>query len=271
MKMRISLLAMIVLLVSTTVSLAQTQPTYYRVAFVVEDDVLNVRAGAGVQNRIVGTLAPDATDILITGEGRAVVDDIGTAWWVPIQQGTLRGWVNSHFLTEQVASDDFCADENALELIGAFKIAIEEQDDEQFAALISDERGLFIRHAWWNTEVYLTPEEAAEFFSDQTERDWGIQDGSGLPIEGSTIEVILPLLQQDFSPGEVAGCNEVVGGPTAGLLEIPLEYSALNFFSVYRPAPATGHEFDWGTWTVGIEYVDGQPYIAYLIHYAWEI
>ncbi|HEX2622631.1 MAG TPA: SH3 domain-containing protein [Phototrophicaceae bacterium] len=271
-KIAITIVMMVVLLHPASSFAQPVLPSpLYRVAFVTEDDTLNVRSGAGVDYSVVGELVPDTTDITITGAEQVVEDAIGTAWWVPIQYGSLTGWVNRYFLTEQISSEVFCDESAALQLIDDFKAAIEAQDGDQLQALASTRYGLLTRLHWWDVEVRLTPDEVGAFFNDPTSRVWGYGDGSGLPIEGTASEVMVPLLQQDLNGGEIAECNKVVGGPTAGMLEFPPEYSAINFFSIYRPAPDNLHEFDWGTWVVGIEYEQGQSVIRYLVHYDWEI
>lgn len=78
--------------------------TPYQVAGVAADDVLNVRAGPGAENVIVGLLAPDASGIQPTGEV-ARSDDGGTWWQIADSAfpGGL-GWVNARFLEPEVAA-----------------------------------------------------------------------------------------------------------------------------------------------------------------------
>jgi uncharacterized protein YraI len=268
--MKIKLFACMMLLVTglfLTSSLYAQDEALYRVAFVTEDDTLNVRSGAGVGNPVQWQLAPDALDVQITGNGQSV----GRSTWVPITQSDLSGWVNRYYLTEQVFSEAFCDDPAAQAVVTNLKTAISERDPVLLSALISPARGLLIRYSWWNPEVRLRASDVSDFFSGTRSYDWGTADGSGFDIAGSPAEVILPMLDADLLSGEIAGCNEVVGGPTAGMLELPYEYEAVNFLSVYRPAPDNFNEFDWGTWVVGIEYWGGVPYLSYLVHYEWEI
>ncbi len=239
----------------------------YRVAFVRDDDVLNVRSGPGVDNPVVGELAYDAVGVMITGQGQAV----GPSLWVPIQHGGVSGWVNRYYLTEQVSTAAFCADSRPLGLAAALREAVSKRDGAALAALVHPRRGLLIRHEWWNPEVRLSQDEVAAVFTDSTRRSWGVQDGSGLPIEGTVAEVILPLLVQDLLPASVIACGELVGGGTAGLLQLPPEYQAVHFYALHRPPPDAENTFDWGTWAVGIEYWEGQPALSFLVHYHWEI
>lgn len=65
----------------------------YRVAGVDEDDILNVRSGPALYYESVGGLPPEGRGVKIVGPCR---DD-----WCPIQHGSMTGWVNRYFLTEE--------------------------------------------------------------------------------------------------------------------------------------------------------------------------
>ena len=72
--------------------------------------------------------------------------------------------------------------------------------------------------------------------------------------------------------GVVTPVTIVQAGPcyvTQVKTEVTDGYEAVHFFSVFR-APV-GDSFDWGTWVMGIERVDGRFYLAYLVHYRREI
>lgn len=73
---------------------AASEITYYRVVSVAENDVLNVRNKPGINNSIVGILPPNTAQVVITGPGQTVDGSL----WVPIQSGTVTGWVNRTFL-----------------------------------------------------------------------------------------------------------------------------------------------------------------------------
>lgn len=253
--------------IASRTSFAQDNHVVYRVAFVTEDDVLNVRTGPGVDNDIIGTLPPDEAGITITGPAVQV----GQSLWVPIHHSSLAGWVNRGFLTEQVVSREFCRDVRVFALIANLKTAVEERDGAVLSALIRPERGLRVRLNRWNTEVHLSADEVANLFTDSTVRGWGSGQGSGLPIEGTAVDVLLPLIERDLLPDRLLACDQVLGGPTTGLLILPPEYNAIHFYSIYRPASVAQNEFDWGAWAVGIEYWYDQPYLSYLVHYVWEI
>lgn len=237
----------------------------FQVVYVAADDVLNVRSGPGVGNDIVGELAPDTTNITITGEGQMVEGSL----WVPVQAGTVAGWVNSTYLAETVAGTDFCQDAAAQQLILDLKAAIDARDGTALAALVHPERGLTIHRHWWNPAVNIPAEAMPNVFAETSSYYWGTEDGSGFDINGSFSEVALPLLDNDLVAGSEVACNEILAGNTAGLVRLPDGYDQLNYLSVYRPA--VDIEFDWGSWVVGVEKVEGRYVVSYLVHFAWEI
>jgi hypothetical protein len=242
-------------------------PELYSVAFVLSDDVLNVRSEPGVDSPKLGSLAPNDRDVEITGEGQVVDPSL----WVPIQADGLSGWVNSRFLTAQVKTEDFCQDPRVQAIVDNLRATIQLRDGQALAALVHPQRGLRLRHSWWNNEIKLVGGEVSRVFTDPTKRDWGREDGSGIPIVGSFEDAMLPLLDKDLVGATESVCGQIVGGDTAGIIRLPAEYEAVNIQTAYRPAPADGPSNDWGSWGIGIEFWRGQPYLSFLVHYTWEI
>ncbi len=246
------------------------QPNQLGVLLVSEGDVLNVRAAAGANNPIIDTLAPHATGILPTGAKQS----IGAALWREIltPAGTT-GWVNAWYLTEVIPAQVFCADSRVDALLNKFVQAVATRDGAALASLVSPAHGLTIRLNWWNPEVNFRGQaQLVNLFSDTSSYTWGVQDGSGLPIQGSFATEVLPLLDDVLNGAPTRHCNDLESGSgaSAGMKTWPFEYANVNYIALYRAA-TPGDEFNWGTWAVGIEYVQGKPYIAFLVHYAWEI
>ena len=77
-----------------TILSAQTQeyPALFNVTDVPHGDVLNVRAGPGVDHPIIATLARDATGVEAVGTN-------GTGRWARVSMGESSGWVSTQFLT----------------------------------------------------------------------------------------------------------------------------------------------------------------------------
>lgn len=100
---------------------------------------------------------------------------------------------------------------------------------------------------------------------------WGVNRDSELEIDGTFRAVILPQLEDVFSIAPELNCNKLGAGSTAQDAIWPSEYSNMNYLSFYRAAPVPGSQLNWRTWVLGIEYLDGQPYIALLVQYRGEI
>jgi hypothetical protein len=241
----------------------------YRVAFVAANDTLNVRRRADADSAAVGQLLPDATGITVVGEGQSVR---GGGLWLPVETAVGSGYVNSRFLTEQVDRAAFCADPAVNDLLNRLQTAIATEDAKLMGELVHPTRGLRLRLNWWNEEVIIREEAITDLFRDR-QRDavnWGTSEGSGETVRGTFSEVMLPFLTKDLLGATQWACDELLYGPTAGLITLPEGYEAVHFYSAHRPAPAT-QEFDWGTWAVGVERWQGRYYVSYLVHYRYEI
>ena len=66
-------------------------PALYNVVDVAADDVLNIRSGPTASAEIIGTLAPDARNIEVTG-----TDESGT--WGRVNTGERAGWTSLRYL-----------------------------------------------------------------------------------------------------------------------------------------------------------------------------
>lgn len=252
--------------------LAPTQPAAgaggdYQVAFVESNDVLNVRSGPGANYPAVAELPPIAAGIEVVPEGQTLT---AGSTWVAVEAPGVEGWANSRFLTESVPPAEFCADPEVQAILDRLRQAIQNQDGRLLASLIHPERGLRLRLSWWNEEVLVPGEDVAGLFTSPTAYDWGMNEGSGEPVSGSFSEVLLPFLQKDLLGATESACDEILHGPTAGMMLLPEGYQQVHSFTLYRPAPADS-EFDWGTWAVGIERWEGQYHLSYLVHYRYEI
>jgi len=252
---------------STDETVPEESAIRYRVAFVKENDTLNLRDGPGIQNEIISELSPRADDILVVGSGESAN---GSEWW-PIRIGNESGWVNSRFLTQDISAEEFCKASQTESIITDFIEAISTKDSDLLDQIIDPERGLRIRRHWWNPEVMISGEQLVQLFESEERYDWGVADGSGDPIDGTFAEVILPLLERDMIPAQEIGCNEILSGGTAGIVQLPFPYESVNFYSLYRPASPDEIEFNWGAWVVGIEKVLDSYFVSYLVHFEWEI
>ncbi len=238
----------------------------YRVIHVDENDVLNVRSGPGIENDIVTSLEPGSGGVRIVGFGQLV----GDSTWVPINVDQTSGWVNSRFLTEEIPGDEFCNDPETAALLDQLRTAIQNRDGDALTAISNPERGLRFRRYWHAEGVRFENQQINNLFNLSQSYFWGVADGSGEDINGSFSEIMLPLLDRNLLQATQTGCNEILHGGTAGIIQLPFRYEGANYYSLYRPAPAD-QELDWGSWAIGIERWQGEYFISFLVHYQWEI
>ena len=255
----------------TFTPLTQSTPSgpsdVYAVINVFPDDMLNIRSGPGVENALVGTLQPNQSGLTRTGKSSSVGEDT----WIEIENpngGT--GWVDANFLTEAVDPASFCADARVNTLIENLESAVNASNDDILASLIHSLHGLDVRLWRYGTVANYTREEASWVFESEYEVNWGPAPGSGENTLGTFSEAVLPKLQDVFSANYSLHCNDTLDLATFSVEPWPPEYANINFYTVYKPGTEQNGGLDWRAWTVGVEYVEGQPYLFALIHYQWE-
>jgi hypothetical protein len=120
----------------------------------------------------------------------------------------------------------------------------------------------------WNSgkAVNFDREHAHVAFETTYVHDWGSHPASGLDTFGSFQEMVLPELQDTFVSTAQRKCND--GAISSYGNTWPAAYSNINFYQVYRPG-TPGVELDWNAFLVGVEYVNGRPYLFSLIHFIW--
>lgn len=140
------------------------------------DDVLNIRAQPGADQPIVGAIPPYGFNISVTGEGREVEGSM----WLPITYGDLQGWVNSHYLAEQVGQ----ADPDAMLTAFHILILLRDRDLTQLAELVHPERGVRFTPFGYiqETDRVFTADQLPDLLADPTVWEWGFHAGSGDPI-----------------------------------------------------------------------------------------
>ena len=253
---------------STPTLVEETSGVNYSIVWVEAEETLTVTKPAGISGMVVSELAYGQRGIQLTGSSTG----LGSSTWVEIiiPSGGV-GWVNSWNLTENVLPSDFCQDARVNSLLDDFNRALADEDGELLASLVNPERGLTLRHDWWNPEILISPDKVHNLFSDLSDVDWGVLSGSQFPIHGSFRQIIVPQLEDVFASSIEIGCNQMIAGITSQAAIWPECFTNMNFYAFYRQSPEGGNQFDWRTWTIGIEYVNGQPYISVMIQYRGDI
>lgn len=160
-----------------------------------------------------------------------------------------------------------CDNPQVLALIDSFKQAILESDGQLLSSLVSPSRGMDVAYFRDGTVITYRQEHARFLFETTFEVDWGTEPGSGAMKSGSFHDVIVPALVGMFSQPYTLHCNELKhGGAT---YEMVWEYQG-EFYSIHFPGTPANGNLDWQTWVMGIEYVNGKPYVYALIQFFWE-
>ncbi len=168
----------------------------------------------------------------------------------------------------QISPANFCADGRATALINSFKSALQTSNGDLLASLVSPLHGMDARF-YRNGRVVNYDQAHAKYLFDSTYQvDWGLSPGSGQSTKGSFHEIVLPSLLDLFSKNYTLVCNQIqVGGTT---YQAMWPYSGVNFYSVYFSGTQPNGNLDWHTWLIGMEYINGRPYLYAIMQFQWE-
>ncbi len=235
-----------------------------RVVLVASDDVLNVRSGAGVDNEVVGMLAPTVT-VRRTGRNAPV----GRSTWAELVTPDGTGWVNATFLGAVVDEASFAADPAARSRLDDLAEIVATDGDLRD---IVSERGLYVAHHAGPRR--FNPDELAGILTDSTTYQWpsNAADLEDVPFRTFAEAVADRYLQAYDDPDVVVQPNEPIeaGNGRPAEFAIPFEFQNFNYFTVYDPGdnPDFGG-LDWTIWYVSIDYEDGRPVIVGLTLDEW--
>jgi hypothetical protein len=235
----------------------------YAVINIPFNSTLSIYSAAGLSNPVIDSFAYNATDITRTGVA-ATVD--GATWWEVWRPLGGNGWVNSYYLTEYVPSSTFCADARIIPMIDAIKQSANEANSGQFSTLISPAHGVNISLWRYAQPINFTTISAGDIYSSTASYTWG-SGPSGILDIGSFKDVVQPKLVDTFgAPNRELYCDSLT---KVFPLSEPWPYSNIHFYHVYKPG-TTSQTFDFRTWLVGFEYINGQPYLFGMVHIIWE-
>lgn len=238
----------------------------YAVILVAPTDVLNIRAAAGAGSAVTGSFPATQTGIMRTGPSSTVDGDL----WVEVQKtGGGTGWVNAKYLTEYVAPASFCAEARVNNLITSLDNAFTSGNGETLSGLVSPAHGMTVYLWRYGNPITFKAGDARWVFESTFSHNWGMAPASGLETTGSFHEAVLPNLTDVFNASYSLTCNSLGTAPQYGLAPWPELYANVNYYTVLKPG-TPGIDTDWRYWLVGVEYVQGQPYVFALVHFQWE-
>lgn len=239
----------------------------YAVVRVAPNDVLNIRAGAGINFQIVGSFPSDAVNVMKTGS----IQVVDGAEWVEVQNpaggaswGT--GWVNSYYLTEYVSHEAFCADTRIPALIEQVKGSVSQSNGDQFAGLVSTVHGVDVRLWAYQPPVNFNSVNARAMFTSTEAYDWGVGP-RGEPDIGTFEQLIRPKMLEVFTaPNMETYCDNLT---KVYPLANPWPYPNIRFYNLYKPG-TPGTDLDFRTWLIGFEYINNQPQLYGMVTIPWE-
>jgi hypothetical protein len=162
----------------------------------------------------------------------------------------------------------FCNDPRGSELINSLRTAVQTKDGALLASIVSPTLGMDVRIFRDGNVINYDVEHAKFVFETTFQADWGIHFASGEPTKGSFQEMVLPSLQQIFTPNTEIVCGQLKTGGATYLPE--WQYPGMDFYSIHFPGTEQYSRLDWQTWAVGMAPVDGTLYITALSHFVWE-
>ena len=160
-----------------------------------------------------------------------------------------------------------CNDPQVTALIDSFKSAVLNSNGPLFGSLVSPSRGMDVAFFRDGTVITYDQEHAKFLFETTFQVDWGAEPGSGAAKKGSFHDVVVPELVKAFNQPYELHCNELSHGGATYELKWPYQG---EFYSIYFPGTAANGNMDWHNWVMGIEYVNGKPYVYALMQFFWE-
>jgi hypothetical protein len=165
------------------------------------------------------------------------------------------------------SAPNVCTDPQVTTLINSLKSAMLNADGELLSSIVHPSRGIDVRYFRDGNVVHYTAEQAKFLFETTFEADWGAEPGSGQEKTGSFHDVVVPKLVDVFNTSYTLHCNELKHGGATYELKWPYQG---DFYSIYYAGSEQYGNMDWNTWAVGIDYVNGKPFLYALMQFFWE-
>ena len=170
-------------------------------------------------------------------------------------------------LTPPPVSVTFCNDPHVIAGIDSLKSSMLTSNGELLSSLVHPSRGMEVRWIRYGNVITYTAEQATFLYETTFEATWGDEPGSGASKKGSFHDVIVPDLVEVFNQPYTLHCNDLKhGGAT---YELVWPYPG-NFYAVFFAGTDQYGFLDWHTWAIGIDYVNGKPFIFAMMQFFWE-
>jgi hypothetical protein len=245
----------------------------FAVVGVYSDDVLNLRAGPGVDQILVGSVPFYGRDVEVHVGGQ----QLGESWWVPVRYGPVSGWANSDYLARQVGS----MGDPAAALAAQAILALRDQDIPELAGLVHPVKGITfspyayvrpLQGALGEADLVFSRDQLLGLWTDPTVYRWGRYDGSGEPIDLTFEQYYQRFVYDvDFAQPDVVGFNDMVGqGNTPNNIAdvYPLAQTVEYHFEGFDPQYAG---MDWRSLRLVLEEYEGDWYLVGIVHDQWTI
>jgi uncharacterized protein YraI len=245
----------------------------YTVVNVASDDVLNVRANAGVAHPIVGTIPPHGMGVEVSGAGEQVDGSL----WVPVEYRGITGWVNSNYLAYQVG----WVDETVAAQAAGIIMALKDRNLETLSRLVHPDKGVrFSPYTYVRVEpgspegadLVFSSAHIANFFTDRTIYNWGRFDGSGEPINLIFERYFARFIYDaDFARPHAVGYDEVIGRGNTINNTAEVYPNAITIEYHFEGFDPTLAGFDWRSLRLVLEEKEGAWYLVGIVHDEWTI
>jgi hypothetical protein len=168
---------------------------------------------------------------------------------------------------ETVSHEAFCADGRIPILIEQLKGSMNQSNGDMFAGIVSPVHGVDVRLWAYGPAANYSPATARNVFTSTEVFVWGSGPVGGTEYgTGTFSQIIQPKMLEVFNaPNMETYCDNLT---KVFPLSNPWPYPNIRYYNLYKPASAAF--FDFRTWLIGFEYIDGQPHLYSMVSSVWE-
>jgi len=169
--------------------------------------------------------------------------------------------------TSTPVNSAYCTDTQVTAVIDSLKTSMLTENGTLLSSRVNPNTGMDVRFFRTGNVLTYSQLQAKYLFITTYQADWGAHPASGENVIGAFHEVVVPELVKVFKQPYVLYCNELKhGGAT---YQPGWDYDG-NFYVVYFPGTKEFGNLDWHSWVIGIDYVNGKPYIYAMTQFFWE-